>query len=416
MAKNKSILDMQVPLNEESPLKQYFDKFDIENIGWSTDDYKLSAMQRDVTETTHLLIADWKWRKEHRQNVVASIDGPQGGGKSMPFSYIALMLGKIFGVPFTPEGVYFSVEELDEAIQNSVPCQTFFKDEDPKTRVGLMSHMLDANIADYEEQLRINQNNLLQAGVELRNHAHFFWFESKHTIFDKTGYPVAFFSMLKTPRYTDRKDFVWRGFVRFPMPNKNFVEKYLERKQKHNENLKAKYGNTLNPVSFYSQEIFNKRKQDLIQKTKDGFIKPLKRELMDFIVAEEIGTRRFTNAGYDRLVAQIRAVIINEFEQENSQVAAAIEVQRELQSKERDKVRQSELDLMDTRRQEKMEFMKEKLAEEKRKNDLKERQLKLKEKAIQEFSEVLKKKKNTKGLSTKLKKQLLEGGSDEIPT
>lgn len=407
MTQQQSVLDITVPLGEESPLKQYYDHFDVEHIDWGATQYKINALQMPTEATTKMLVGDWKWKKDHGQNVVASIDGSQGTGKSMPFSYACLLLGNIFGVPFTVNDIYFTPDQLDDAIEHSKPCQTLFKDEDPKSRVGLMSHMLDANLTDYEEQLRLNQNNLLQAGVELRAHAHFYWFESKHIVFDAVGYPVAFYSMLKTPRYTDKKEFVWRGYVRFPMPNKDFVTAYLEKKQKHNEELKAKYGNTLNPVIYYAYAIFQKQKNNLIQRTREGFVVPLKRELMNFVIAEEIGTRRFTNAGYDHLYMQLKENIIKEFAQENLEISAAISTQKEIISKEKEETKQMEIQTQENRRKEKLEFLREKLAEDKRKNDLKERALQFKEKAIMELTDIFKTKSEIKGVKTETKKRLL---------
>lgn len=380
----KKQLDIQVPLNEESPLQRYYDQFDIEHINWTTNDYKLNALQMPIETTNQLLKSEFQWRKDHQQNVVASMEGPQGKGKSMPFSYLGLLLGNIFGVPFTPNDIHFSPGEFEQAFEKSIPCQTILKDEDPKTRVGMMSHMIDTNITDFEEQSRLKQNNLLQAGVELRSHAHFFWFESKHTIFDENAYPKAFISILKTPRYTDRHEFVWRGLARFPMVNNEFAEAYLKRKEAHLSRLKAKYGNTLNPVSYFADKIFNKRKEALTVTTREGFIKPIQKHLMDFVVAEEIGTTRFTMPGYQRLNALIREKINKEYETQNSEILAALESQKKILSQKRQEQREREMELAELKKQERMKFMQEKLEEEKRKNDLKERSIKLKEKILEE--------------------------------
>lgn len=393
--------NLQVPLNEESPLAQHYDAFDIENIEWSENDYKLNAMQVPIEETNKLLVQDFHWRKDHGQNIVASIEGKQGSGKSMPFSYLGLLLGTIFGYPFKPTDIYYSPEELDYAISHAEPCQTFFRDEHRKANVGMMSNMINENLADYEDQLRINQNNLLFAAVELQKHSHFFCFEAKHIVFDENAYPQKFISVLKTPRYTNRKEFVWRGYVSFPMPNEKFVEEYLKRKNEHILNLQKKYGNTLNPVLYYAKQIFNKRKNDLIRRTKDGFVIPMKRELMDFIVAEEIGTRKFTVPGYDRLTAQIRDLITKEYESENQEISISIEQKKELDRQKREQEREAELELIEERRKQKQEFMREKLEEEKRKNNLKERSIRLKEEVLKQVAELKgkEKKKRLKNLS-----------------
>jgi hypothetical protein len=401
------LMDMQVPKDAESPLKQYFDNFDVQHFDWRNQDYKMHALQTNPDELGKLLIQDWKWRKDHQQNVVASMEGPQGTGKSRPCSYVGLLLGQIFEFPFTPIDIFFSPDEFDEGFQKAKPCQTLLKDEDPKTRVGLMSHMIDTNITDYEEQSRQLQINLLQAGVELRKHAHFFCFESKHILFDENAYPIAFMSVLKTPRYTDRYDFVWRGMVRFPMVNREFDAGYLKRKNEHLKNLQAKYGNSLDPVAFFAKQIYDKRKDRLLNKTKDSFVKPIKQDLMEFIVAEEIGTRRFTVAGYKLLYAKMQEIIISEFQESNDELYAAIQVRRELEKQQSVQQKEEQNSVQEQNRKEKLEFLKEKLLEEKRKNDIKEKTIALKEKALTELAGLLRQKQDLKGMKTDVRKQLL---------
>lgn len=373
------------PLGEESPMQKAYDEFDVSHIDWTANDYIKYAMQLPVEETNKLMLTDFKWRKGHKQNVVASVEGFQGKGKSMPFCYLGLLLGEIFEVKFTTDYIFFSPEDLDVALGKAKPKETFLRDEHLKANVGRMSHMIEANLADYEDQLRINQNNLLFAAVELQQHSHFFCFEAKHTIWtERNGepYPAKFISILKTPRYTNRHEFVWRGSVSFLMPNDKFVEEYLIKKNNHIANLKAKYGNTLDPIKYYADLIFEKRKDNLIKRDRCGFVSPINRELMDFIIAEEIGTRRFTVAGYDILNALIRERIKIDFEAENQQVFTAVEQAKLMKKQETDEQKVNDLTTLSEQRKIKQELQAQKLAEEKRKNDLRERMIQLKEQEI----------------------------------
>jgi len=331
----------EVRKDQESPLKQYCDSFDVEHLNWSTEDYKLNALQIPVKDMTDLLVKDWKWRKEHGMNVVASEEGGQGTGKSLFCIYAGLLLAQIFGVPFTPKHVFFAPELLEKAISKAKQSETFLRDEHQRSRVGKMSNMINENLADYEDQLRKHQNNLIFSAVDLQSHSHFFCFETKHIIYDSSGKPTYLLSMLKTPRYTDRKQFVWRGMISFPIPNDNFLEGYDKVKDAHLKNLKAKYGNTLDPVLYYAKKITAKREKDLIKDTREGFIAPTKHELIEFIIVEEIGTRRFTNEGYKLLEAKIKEIISLKYAKVNEERAKAIAEEQE----EKAKVRKEVLDL-----------------------------------------------------------------------
>jgi len=82
-------------LSQESPMKQAYDNFDIENIGMSPEQYKIMAMRMPIPQTTQLLKIDWRRRAFH-QNVVASANGITGSGKSSFISACGIELGKIY--------------------------------------------------------------------------------------------------------------------------------------------------------------------------------------------------------------------------------------------------------------------------------------------------------------------------------
>lgn len=378
--------EIELPkLDQQSPIFKAFYEFDVLHINWSANDYILNAVNQQETpiqKTTKLWEKEIHWRKDHKQNIVLSHEGAQGSGKSMPECYNGLLIGSIFGVPFTVNDVCFTPEELKQKIQNGVPRETFLKDEHLFTRAGIMANFMEQNLTDYEEQLRINQNNLLFCSVKLQNHAHFFQFESAWINFNSESYPESFISVLKTPRLTNRNEFVWRGYIEFPMPNKDFVEEYLKKKQIHIDNLKKTYGNTLDPIPVYANKILKEKESSLIQRTKEGFIKPIKAELMQLVVSEVIGTRLFTLKGQDILLAKVKQLLKEKYETENMAIAKKQEELRQRKNKKVSELLEEQEDKAAKRRQEKLAFMKEKLLEEKRKNDLKEKALKLKEQEL----------------------------------
>lgn len=305
-------------VENESPLKQEFDKFDISHMDWTMNDYKEYALKQSPEYITSLLVQDWTWRYHHKQNVVASIEGDQGSGKSMPFYSAANLLGNIFKKPFSLKYLFFELEELNVALGKAQQCETFVWDEYRKHQAGVMSLLQRQNLADFEDQLRVNQNNLLYCAPELQDHSHFFIFESKNTVWDEEGkIPKAFLSILKTKRYTDRHQLVWRGLVFFPMPSLKDANDYLVKKRQHIGNLQTQNYSTLDPVREAAKNIIAKRFNDLVHHRRDGIIIPIKRELMMCIIDEEIGTSKFTIQGYKILEGLIRKHIDEKFKDNN---------------------------------------------------------------------------------------------------
>lgn len=300
---------INVPMDEESPLKHAFDEFDVKHADWSITDYKRYAWSVNPQWLTDLLIKDIVWRKAHLRNFVASAEGEQGSGKSLFFLYLALLLAKIFGEEFIlGKHLWFMPEELDRALQKAAPCETYFRDEHRKGTAGYGSNLTALNLADYEDQLRRDQINLLYASVELQNHSHFFCFETKNVAYDKTGFPTHIRAMLKTKSFISG-DLVWRGFVVFPVPHKNFIDAYDVRKKDHLNQLRAKYGNTFDPIPEEAKQLLEKRGAELTKKLKDGRVVPVKSELMELIVAEEIGTAKYTIHAFKLVMAKLRELI-----------------------------------------------------------------------------------------------------------
>jgi len=372
----------------DSPLSEKFDSFDMQHTDWTYRDYQQYAANMELCppeQMNFLLKEETEWKFDHGQNIVASMEGPQGKGKSLPFSSFGLFLGSVYGNKFTPNNIYFLPEELEEALSNAGERETFMRDEHLYSRVGMMSHMINDNLSDYEEQLRINQNNLLFCSVELQNHAHFLCFEAKHTVWtmkNEKKYPKMFYAMLSTPRYTDRKLFVWRGFVSFQMPPDDFVEAYDKRKRKHIENLKNKYGDTLKQVSYIAQDIFAEREKELIKVLNNGLVKSISSIRMMKVIKNDIGTRRFTKEGYAHLIDEIKQEIEKKYSDKNEEIIK----QAILQANQRKALIENEKKNFEAeieeRRKKKQEFQIQKLEEIKKKNALKQRLLELKEKEL----------------------------------
>lgn len=371
-------------LANESPLKQKFDKMDIECIDWFSDDYKKNALKENIKKSTKLVFRDWDWRASHKQNVVASFYGWQGQGKTKPCLSAAVGCGKIFKRPFDPnESLFYSIEELNEKMKDLQPRTTILKDEQRHGMQGYGSRMQNMVLADFEEQLREpKQINLFFTSVFQEEHAHFFVFEAKNIDWNADGtQPDGYFSVLLTPRYTNPTEFVWRGLVYFPHPDPEIEKIYVEKKAEHIKNLENQFSSTFNPIYDIAKKIFEKYKGKLSRKSKDGFVLPLQSVYLWEFINTEIGTSRFSIKQYSVLLAELRKIIEEYFASENHL--------RELEIiKEKDKREIEQKDLAETIKKEKEIIrternllLKEKLEEMRKQRELKQKlfDLKLKE-------------------------------------
>lgn len=366
----------------ESPLKKHFDSFDVEHFDWTANDYKAHAMKQNIN-LNELVINDWKWRKKVGQNIIASAHGPQGSGKSLFLGGCAIACADIFGKPFYDKknitilkrNLSFDSETMDSQLDRAEDSQTLLNDEHRKVKVGIMANMVEASLEEKEDQLRKKQINMFFASPDLEDHQHFFVFEIKHIY-----YPHFVVAMLKTRRYTDINEFVWRGFVSIKIPPKEYLDQYDPLKDAHLERLKSKMGNTLDDLGFYVNKIFDECREKLITKSREGFIKPVNYELMYAVVIDKIGTRRFTTTGYRMLQAQLKQKILNHYQEENDQLEMTLKEENEKAREEGRKKFEAQMEEAEKKRQLKLKLLKMQLEEEKRKNDLKAKALELKEK------------------------------------
>lgn len=380
-------------LSQESPMKQAYDNFDVDNIGLSPEQYKIMAMRTPIPQTTQLLKYDWR-RRAYHQNVIASANGITGSGKSSFISACGIELGKIYKEthnydyePFCVDNVYYEPEELQARIPTLKEGEILLRDEHLHGQAGMMSDLTTNVLTDAEQQLRKNKNSFLFASIEEEDHAHFFIFDMKHIIPDQTGFPKYVVAMLKTPLYTNPSQFVWRGLVAMPFPNKVYWDAYEKRKNEHISLLKNQYGNTLTPVLIDAIKIYKKRHDDIIMRTRDGLVKPIKENLLVSLVSDEIGTRKYTNKGYEILRDKIREEVNKEYSQQNDARITEIETAKENAKLEKKELMLLQIEEARRVKEAKLIAFQEKLAEDKRKNDLKQRALEIREQELLQSKE-----------------------------
>jgi hypothetical protein len=364
-------------------LEQKLRAFDLEHMDWSDKQYKEYALKAmDGNALRELLIEDIKYRNEHGLNVVASCDGWQGKGKSLFMSSFSMIVGKIYGhgFPLDASNVYYSPIELDFRLETGhIDSQTFLRDEHRNSNHGEGSRLVNENLSDYEEQLRITKTNLLYASVKEHDHAQFFAFEAKQTNFspdertpEGKPKPLSVTAVLKTPLYHERDCFVWRGLITLPAPSMEYLQAYDLRKRSYTQkDLRDKGDNALAQIKPYAEKVIKLREEDLIKKTRDGFVNPQKEELVKLIVSETIGSRKFTVSGYRSMIAYIQDELKKKYAQHNEDVVEQLEKKRKEQFEQR-------AQLIDARRLEDEERRLRKEELQKMKLDIDKERVKLK--------------------------------------
>lgn len=375
-----------------SELKAKLREFDSQHLDWGKKQYWSYAQSIDPSSIRALLIDDIKFRAKTGKNVVATCYGEQGEGKSMFMSSLGIIIGKIYGKPFDVKDIYYSAIELDNALEKSEPKQTFLRDEQSNSQHGEMSNMINENLQDYEEQLRVTQNNLLFASVRRHEHASFFEFQAWLTNIDPiTKLPVSVTAILNTPLTHEPNMFVPRGFVTLPAPDDGFLKAYDLRKREYTQkNLKDKQtDNVFSQIKPFAEKIISLRVNDMIETTKDGFVLPLKEELIKNVVYEVIGSRKMTTSGYRTLFSYLRREIKQKFSEHNLKVNELVEKRKEQKLKQKLDLleKKQELDLKAREQREKIQ--REKLEAENKKIELGKLKLALKEQTIKGITQHL---------------------------
>ncbi len=291
-----------------SPFVKYCDSVDEQAIGenpWSLDKYYSfvnDIYTKDPSYIYNLLIADFTHRARFRKNVIMSIEGPQGEGKSLYGLYWSFTLGDIFKRPYDiHQNLYATPEDLDEDLHKTPYRTTHQQDEQRKKKVGVGSVATDLSLQDYEEQCRWTQKNIIWIAPELRNHNHYFMFSApfmeridnklcsqcpvkiqdkcfsdsfktncpskivklnkgvKIPFYERSGYPKSITCLLKTKRRIDGW-IVPRGFVKVPIVNPKTVETYDEIKAQNIARLEKQQDDSFKYKQKVIDEFVKKHK------------------------------------------------------------------------------------------------------------------------------------------------------------
>lgn len=290
-----SVMDREAMTNEHS-MQWYYTKC-----------YQLWETKPDYIKD--LLIQDGKFRAKFGLNIIASVDGEQGLGKSLFSLFWCYLLSEIFGVPFDiDKNLYVTPEDLDYGLRNSDFRTTHFLDEQRKKNVGMGAISTDLSLQDYEEQCRYTQKNIFYASPKIRDHSHYFVFTAQNIhrltndycsncpienqkecfkkkfetdcppefimlrggekvpFWERSGYPSRLIFLLKTKRKLDGWE-VPRGFVSVPMVNPQTLMKYDKIKKKNIEKLESQEEDSFAYIRKEVQDFYKASWEKMIKLT-----------------------------------------------------------------------------------------------------------------------------------------------------
>ncbi len=303
---------------------------------------------------TQLLLEDAKYRATHQKNIIASVGGQQGTGKSLWSICFALNLGKIFGNPFDVENnIYANPFDLHEDLYSSgTRRKTYLYDEQPVYRAGIGSGAIGFALKNYEDICRKTQNNLIYCSPEVLDHSHYFVFEQirddptrivnatcrKCPKYDecvalpletlcsipfneREGYPIEFSFLLKTKRLNDEHGREMpRLIITLPMITPKLALEYEKVKNRNIENFETYQNKTSSKMQTRIKEFVKENQSNLL---KSKFMKGIRvystqpKLLIKSYFLEHFGRSRFVDQEAEMWVLRAKSILEKKAEIKN---------------------------------------------------------------------------------------------------
>ena len=292
-------------------MMQFIDAFDLKNIELGYNEYWVKALKQNYGTWNALLSEEFKWRANNYRNVVFSIEGTQGTGKSAGLLRLLDLTGNIFGNKFSLDHLHFFHENLMKDLQKFKKRTAYAQDEQTRMH-GMMSSFVQDELANYEDIYRKPQVNIGYASPSLRTHEHFFIFEAMDSIYlDNKGKPAAVELLLKTKRKSD--GFIMpRGVIRLNWVKMDLWHSYEKKKDRFLKKMGGTKGDILKTLEDYADKVLKKHKNDLYSETQAGYLRIKGKEVIDLYINKVVGMRNLTGNG----LAQTRAIIKEKLEKE----------------------------------------------------------------------------------------------------
>lgn len=292
----------------KSALQSYISQFDMANIDWGYSEYWKHALAQDFRIWNGYFLNEIKFRAKFGLNVVWSVEGGQGSGKSMCLLRQKRIIDDAYGVEYDLEKfvsqIHFFTSDLEEALSMSERRTTNVLDEQIKSH-GIMTRFTEDMLANYEDTFRKPQKNIGFASPSLRRHEHFFVFEALGDIFvDNEGNTSAVEVMLKTKRKSDGL-LMPRGVLRLKAPEKDLWEMYNLKKDAFIEKMEKKEGGVMGKIERDADRVIAEF-GDFLYKDKNGLKVPAGSKTIDLYMYKCVGMRSYTMNGYDLLREEIK--------------------------------------------------------------------------------------------------------------
>lgn len=300
-------------LEDQSPIMSRCFQYDLEHLRDTEADYYEVAMKSDPREWSDLLDAEVKWRhkfKSQGMNFIISIHGDPGTGKSSIGHALSKKVTGVYKVPFKlSKHLFYSVPELNLALDSARPGETYWQDEQPRGFTGIMSAADARLLLEKEDQLRRNQNNLIFCAPFEAVHSHQFVFKTLPFIErQKDGYPEYFTCVLYTKRHFDDLE-VARGVLTFPMMSKKEFKEYDAAHKRHINRLQKGQYTSLLSLEADAKRVVKESGDSLILENKKGEKLLASKALIDLKIYETIGTKKYTVAGSEMLREKVKELL-----------------------------------------------------------------------------------------------------------
>lgn len=300
--------ESQLILNK-SPLNQFFTDFDDSHPKWGYDEYWSHAKKQNYLEWNSLFLQEAYFRKQFGLNIIWSIEGKQGGGKSMALLRKKQIIDKVYGNPYSLEKfiseIHFFPDDLEEGISSSKNGSCNVLDEQIREH-GIMTRFSEDQLANYEDTLRRVQKNIGYASPRLRRHEHFFIFKAHGDIFiDQTDTVGAVQVMMSTKREKDDL-IVPRGILQFKAPEKNLWDAYNAKKDLFILKMQRKESGLMEKIEHHASMVIEKFSDQLYLERKDGTRTVVSKDAIELYMYKTLGMRAYTIKGYELVREEIK--------------------------------------------------------------------------------------------------------------
>jgi hypothetical protein len=289
-------------------MQDYIEKFDLKYIDFSYNEYWKIAVNQDYRIWNALFKNELEHRERHR-NVVFSVEGEQGLGKSIFLLRMGQIISETYGNKFDLDNIHFFQDTFEKNLSEAKKRTFHGLDEQPRL-YGVMSSYVQDQLANYEDIYRKPQISIGYASPSLRTHEHFFIFQAmgEIEIFEDNS-PASVSVMLMTKRKSDRM-IMPRAVLKFNWIDKKVWAEYEKRKDAFIGDFKSKKDPLLEKINEDAAKIIEKHGDKLILTNKEGVKKLAVKQTIDFYVYDVVGMRSYTMEGYRMLRESVKQKLL----------------------------------------------------------------------------------------------------------